>query len=61
MPRRRPDSCASALGLVSRVAVGDGHKTHLVPEGGVLGCDSSRLDIAVVRVRPDGDHADRFG
>ena len=49
---------ASAFGLMTRVAVGDGDELDLVAGRGVLGREAARLDVAVVGVRAECDDAD---
>src|SRR6267143_6849072 len=51
---------ASAQGLMARVAVSQRNEFHFMAERGVLSGESSRAQVAVVRMRPEGDHAYRL-
>ena len=51
---------ASTQGLMASVAVGQRNEFHFVAERGVLSGQSSRAQVAVVRMRAEGDDAYRF-
>ena len=53
-PRRQR---SAAFRLMPGVAVGNGNKLDLMPGGGVLRREATGPDVAIIRMRPEGNHS----